>query len=175
MNATGKHMQALILKAHLIKAIACNTAEDLGNAGPDYTYGFGMMNARRAVEAIDSNRYFISTIANAGSNTHNITVPANTRRLKIMLYWNDPAAASNADSSLINDLDLVAIEPSFTLHRPMSLNATPASVNNVAAEAADHINNIEQVIIENPAAGIYSANINGFQYSIRNTGICCYL
>ncbi|MES2849040.1 MAG: S8 family serine peptidase, partial [Bacteroidota bacterium] len=149
-------------KSDLVKAVACNTAEDLGNAGPDYTYGFGMMNTRRAVEALDSNRYFISSIANAGSNTHNITVPANTRRLKIMLYWNDPAAASNAGTSLVNDLDLVGIEPSLALHRPMSLNATPSNVNIVATEAADHINNIEQVVIENPVAGVYSANINGF-------------
>lgn len=149
-------------RSALMKALACNTAEDLGNAGPDYTYGFGMLNTRRAVEAIDSNRYFISSIANAGSNTHNITVPANTRRLKVMLYWNDAAAASNASTALVNDLDLVLIEPSLALHRPFTLNAAPANVNNVATEAADHINNIEQAIIENPAAGIYSANINGF-------------
>jgi hypothetical protein len=149
-------------KSALIKAVACNTAEDLGNTGPDYTYGFGMLNTRRAVEALDSNRYFTSSITNGGSNTHNITVPANTRRLKIMLYWNDIAAASNAATTLVNDLDLVAIEPSLTLHRPMSLDATPANVNNVATEAPDHKNNIEQVVIENPAAGVYSANINGF-------------
>lgn len=149
-------------KSALVKAVTCNTAEDLGNSGPDYTFGFGMLNARRAVEALDSNRYFISSIANAGSNTHNFTVPANTRRLKIMLYWNDPAAAGNAATSLVNDLDLVGIEPSLTLHRPMSLNAAPANVDNTATEAPDHVNNIEQVVIENPAAGIYSANVNGF-------------
>lgn len=149
-------------KSALIKALACNTAEDLGNAGPDFTYGFGMLNVRRAVEAIDSNRYFISSIANGGSKTHNITIPTGTRRVKIMLYWNDVPAASNAATALVNDLDLVVIEPSFTLHRPLTLNTTPASVNNIAAEAADHLNNIEQVVIDNPAAGVYSANINGF-------------
>jgi len=149
-------------KSALMKALACNTAEDLGNAGPDFTYGFGMLNTRRAVEAVDSNRYFISTMANAGSNTHNITVPANTRRLKVMLYWNDAAAASNAAAALVNDLDLVLIEPSLALHRPLSLNTTPANVDNTATEAPDHINNIEQAIIENPAPGVYSANINGY-------------
>lgn len=149
-------------KNALIKALACNTAEDLGNPGPDYTYGFGMLNTRRAVEAIDSNRYFINTIANAGGAIHNITIPANTRRLKILLYWTDAPAASNASNALVNDLDMVVIEPSFVLHRPLILNPSPANVNNNAAEGPDHLNNIEQVIIENPAAGIYSANINGF-------------
>ena len=149
-------------KSALIKALACNTAEDLGNPGPDFTYGFGMLNTRRGVEAIDSNRYFISSMANGGSNTHNITIPANTRRVKIMLYWADVAAASNASIALVNDLDMVVIEPSFTLHRPLILNTTPANVNNNATEAPDHLNNIEQVVIDNPAAGVYSASINGY-------------
>ena len=149
-------------KSALIKALACNTADDLGNPGPDFTYGFGMLNTRRGVEAIDSNRYFISSMANGGSNTHNITIPANTRRVKIMLYWADVAAASNASIALVNDLDMVVIEPSFTLHRPLILNTTPANVNNNATEAPDHLNNIEQVVIDNPAAGVYSASINGY-------------
>jgi hypothetical protein len=149
-------------KNALMKALACNTAEDLGNPGPDFTFGFGMLNVRRAVEAIDSSRYFISSIADAGSNTHNFVIPPNTRRVKIMLYWNDVPAASNAATALVNDLDLVVIEPSFTLHRPMSLNTIPSFVNEVATEAPDHLNNIEQVVIENPGPGIYSANINGY-------------
>ncbi|MEO6733815.1 MAG: S8 family serine peptidase, partial [Ferruginibacter sp.] len=61
-------------KSSLMKALACNTAEDLGNAGPDFTYGFGMLNARRAVEAIESNRYFINTVTNGGNATRTITV-----------------------------------------------------------------------------------------------------
>jgi hypothetical protein len=149
-------------KSALMKALMCNTAEDLGNPGPDFTYGFGMMNVRRAVEAVDSNRYFVSSVANAGSKTHNITIPANTRRLKVMLYWNDVAAASNAATALVNDLDLLVTEPSSTLHRPLTLNSSPANVNNNAVEAADHLNNIEQVVIDNPAAGVYVAGINGF-------------
>ncbi len=35
-------------QAALIKAVLCNTAEDLGNPGPDFTFGFGHLNARRS-------------------------------------------------------------------------------------------------------------------------------
>ena len=146
----------------MIKAIACNTAEDLGNAGPDYSYGFGLINARRGVEAIEGNRYFINSISNGANTIHNISIPANTRRVKIMLYWVDRAASTNAGNALVNDLDLTVAEPSATIHRPLILNAAVANVNNVAAEGVDHLNNIEQVTIENPAAGTYSININGF-------------
>lgn len=149
-------------KSALIKAIACNTTEDLGNAGPDYTYGFGMLNTRRAVEAIDSNRYVVTTVAGENGNTHNITVPANTRQLKVMLYWNDVAASSSASPSLVNDLDLTVVEPSTALRRPLILNSASGSVNNVAVEGSDHINNIEQIVINNPVAGIYTASVYGF-------------
>ncbi|MEN9569261.1 MAG: hypothetical protein RL172_492 [Bacteroidota bacterium] len=144
----------------LIKAIACNTAEDLGNAGPDYTYGFGVINARRAVDALENNRYFIGNVVNGGNSTHNISIPANTRRIKILLYWLDEPANVTAGNALVNDLDMIVIEPNFTLHRPLTLNA--AQVTNTAVETPDHLNNIEQSMIENPAAGTYTINVNGF-------------
>lgn len=147
-------------QASLIKAIACNTAEDLGNPGPDYSYGFGAINARRAVEALDSNRYYINTVDPLANSTTNITIPANTRRLKILLYWPDVPASINAATTLVNDLDMVVIEPNFSLHRALSPSAANVTAN--ATEKPDHINNIEQVIIENPSAGTYTVNVIGY-------------
>lgn len=149
-------------KSALIKAIACNTAEDLGNAGPDYTYGFGAINGRRAVEALDSSRYYINTVAHLANSSTNITIPAGVRRLKILLYWHDVAASVNAASALVNDLDMVVIEPNFSLHRALSPNPASGSVSAVATEKPDHLNNIEQVIIENPSAGNYTINVIGY-------------
>ncbi len=146
----------------LMKAMLCNTAEDMGNAGPDFTFGFGMINTRRAVEAIDSNRYFINTVSDGGNRAHAITVPANTRRLKVMLYWADTAAVTNAAVALVNDLDLTVTDPSAVIHLPLILNPTPSNINDLAVEGIDHVNNIEQVVIENPAAGTYNIKINGF-------------
>ncbi len=150
-------------KAALIKAIMCNTAEDLGNYGPDFTYGFGMLNARRAVEAIENNHYITNTALNANIKVNVITVPANIRRLKIMLYWSDSAATTNAGNALVSDLDLTVVTPARVLHRPLILNASSGGVNNVATEFPDHINNIEQVVVENPPAGDYSINVNGYK------------
>lgn len=147
-------------KAALLKALMCNTAEDLGNAGPDYTYGFGMLNARRAVEAMEANQYVISSTANT---TYPITVPAGVRRLKVMLYWADAPAAVAAATTLVNDLDLVVTDNPVTVtHLPLILNPAPASVNTAAVEGADHSNNIEQVVINNPAPGSYLLHVNAF-------------
>ncbi|MEI9913285.1 MAG: fibronectin type III domain-containing protein, partial [Bacteroidota bacterium] len=144
-----------------MKALICNGGRDLGNAGPDYTYGFGWLNLLRSVDMLENNRYIISSVANSGSNTHNINVPANTAQLKVMLYWHDPAAAALASQSLINDVDLEVRDPSNTLFLPYILDTVPANVNTPATTGADHINNIEQVVITNPVTGAYTLTING--------------
>ena len=143
-------------RAALIKALLCNAAEDLGNPGPDYTFGFGMLNARRAVEAIEANRYFISSTP----SSYNITVPAGARSLKVMLYWADPAAAPNAVNTLVNDLDLTVTDAFTNTWLPLVLN--PNNVTLTAVQGADHTNNIEQVVINNPVAGNYSMNVSAF-------------
>jgi Subtilase family len=146
----------------LVKAVACNTAEDLGNTGPDFTYGFGMINARRAVEVIEQNRYITGIVSNGASNNHIINIPAGAVRVKVMLYWVDKEAAANAASTLVNDLDLRVTTPLSVVHNPLVLNATPGGVNLTAVEGVDHRNNIEQVVIENPGSGNFTITVNGF-------------
>jgi Subtilase family/Secretion system C-terminal sorting domain len=148
-------------KNGLMKALLCNGATDIGNSGPDYTYGFGWMNLLRSVKMLEQNNYFNDSVANSNTNTHSITVPANTAQLKVMLYWNDPAAAVLATQTLVNDLDLEVVDPSAITNLPKLLDTIPANVNNTAGTGADHINNIEQVVINNPAAGTYSIKVKG--------------
>jgi hypothetical protein len=148
-------------KNALMKNILCNSAMDRGNDGPDFTYGFGWMNVARALDVMENNRYLNATIANTATNNHSITIPANTAQLKVMLNWNDPSAAAVANVSLVNDLDLEVISPSNTTVLPRLLDTLPANVSNVAGNGVDHINNIEQVTINNPIAGNYSIRVKG--------------
>src|SRR6187397_1630438 len=121
-------------KNGLMKALVCNGAADLGNIGPDYTYGFGGMNLLRSVNMLSNNRYFISTINSGGNNPHVISVPANTAQLKITLYWNDPAAAAFASRALVNDLDLELTTPGSPTVLPYKLDTIPTNVNNNATQ-----------------------------------------
>ena len=146
-------------KNGLIKALICNGGSDLGHTGPDFTYGFGWMNLLRSVDMLSNNRYYISTINNGGNDLHSIAVPANTAQLKITLYWNDPAAAVLASKALVNDLDLEVTSPSNYL--PYKLDTVPGNVDIAASQAADHINNIEQIIVNSPSATTYTINVKG--------------
>lgn len=148
--------------AALIKAVACNTADDLGNAGPDFMFGFGNLNARNAVEALENHAYFNGTVANGGTQTFSITgVPAGTAQVKVMLYWNDPAAVPYASTTLVNNLNLTVTAPDLTVHSPLILDPSSANVNNVAVEGTDNRNNIEQVVINNPPAGNFTVTVSG--------------
>lgn len=145
----------------LVKALLCNGADDKGNPGPDFTYGFGSMNLLRSVEAMEKEQFFISSLSNGANNTHTITIPANTAQVKVMLYWNDPAALPIGRQMLINDLDAELITPASQTILPKIPDTIAANVNNPAINGADHINNIEQLIIDQPTAGTYTIRVKG--------------
>jgi len=145
----------------LVKAILCNGADDRGNPGPDYAYGFGSMNLVRSIEILEKHHYFNDNVADGASNTHTILVPANTAQLKVMLYWSDPFGSPISRQALVNDLDVEVVTPASATVLPKILDTLPPNVNNVAINGADHTNNIEQVIIGNPDAGIYTIKVKG--------------
>lgn len=148
-------------KNGLSKAILVNGADDKGNSGPDFRYGFGRLNLVRSLAMLEGNTWFNSSVANAATNTHTVTVPANTAKLKVLVYWQDPPAAVMASKTLVNDIDLEVSTPaSFTVY-PSVLDTLPANVNNPAVTGTDHINNIEQVEIDNPASGNYTFKVSG--------------
>ena len=148
----------------LIKATLLNTATDYGNVGPDFSFGWGMINGLRAAMLLEEGRYLDSSISQGGSNDHSITVPANTSEVRFMVYWHDAPAAAAASPALVNDLDLVVTDPGSTTHQPWVLDSTPnaAFLNFPATTGTDRLNNVEQVVISNPAAGTYNVNIAGF-------------
>jgi len=146
--------------AALIKGSVLNTADDLGNSGPDYEYGWGRINARRAYKLINSNNYLLASISQGGNNSHTINVPAGTTQLRVMIYWSDYEGAASANPALVNDINMQVVDPGTTSFDPWVLN--PSSESSVAVRGVDNLNNMEQVTIDNPAAGNYSVNVSGF-------------
>ncbi|MGZ8554407.1 MAG: S8 family serine peptidase, partial [Chitinophagaceae bacterium] len=150
-------------KSGLMKTLLCNGAIDIGNAGVDFHYGFGLMNLLRSVTMLENTNYFNTSVNTGDTNTHTITLPGGSSiaQLKVMLYWNDSAAAPLVATTLVNDLDLQVTDPSAVVHLPQLLNTNPPNVALTATTGADHLNNIEQVVINNPAAGTYTFSVNG--------------
>jgi hypothetical protein len=146
----------------LVKALLMNGAFDLSTPGPDFVYGFGLMNIGHSLTMVDSNRYFSDTINTNVEDTYTITIPPNTAKAKIMLYWNDPAAGPLSAHTLINDLDLTVTSPSSVVSLPLILDTLPSQILVAAAPGIDRINNVEQVTLNNPATGTYTIKVKGF-------------
>ena len=146
----------------LIKGVLMNTAEDLGNPGPDFTYGFGRINARRAYEVLEAGQFIIDSIDPSEILTYTIPVPNNIREVRVMIYWNDREGAPNASTPLVNNLNMQVVTPTST-YLPWVLDPTPNS-NNLSANAVrgtDVLNNVEQVTVLNPDFTTMDIQVNG--------------
>ncbi len=145
----------------LMKALLLNGSRDVGSPGPDYRHGYGTMMLERSLRMLE-NRWFTERSLTHGQIQDTvISVPENTRLLKVMLYWHDPAAGVLASNTLVHDLDLELIAPGGQTVLPKILNPLPNMVANVATEGADHTNNHEQVLLENPPPGNYTLRVKG--------------
>ena len=151
--------------AALMKAILCNTAVDKGSAGPDFIHGFGLIHPTRALHAIENQQYIKGHLNQGEQFAYNMSIPQGVKRIKVMLYWHDPAGTPNAQTMLQHDLDIQLINNNQT-YLPWVLNATPNLVANPAQRGVDRINNIEQVTIDNPIATNIQLLVNG--YSVVN-------
>lgn len=148
----------------LIKAAMLNTANDYGNVGPDFRFGWGVVNALRAGMTLEDGRWLTDQATQGNSNTHTIDIPAGTAQVRFMLYWPDVPASPGANPALVNDLDLVVTDPSNNDLLPWILDHTPdpAALAAPATNGEDHLNNMEQVLINNPEAGSYELEVSGF-------------
>ncbi len=155
----------------LVKAMLIQTTSDMGNDGPDYRFGYGNVNGQALIDLLrdgdpigtggpSTDRWGTDSITNGGTDNYSFTVPAGTGVLKASLAWDDASAAAFSADPLVNDLDLVLVEPDgVTLHRAFVLN--PASPDAAATTGTNTLDNQEQVIVEGPAAGVWTVRVSG--------------
>lgn len=160
MNS-GQEPQAALLKTAIM-----NTANDLGNEGPDFKYGWGHINTWRAYQLLQNYQWMESSVEQGAETTHTIQAPFGAKLGKIMIYWVDPPASQNASRALINDLDMTVTAPDGASFLPWKLDPTPdpAILDLPAGKGRDSLNNTEQVVIENPTGGgMYTVTVKGFE------------
>ncbi len=148
----------------LIKAVLINSAQDLGAPGPDFTYGYGKINAFRALQSITGQKYINGILQKDQTARHSISIPPDARNLKITLAWQEKPAEWFAPIALRNDLNLRFEESSGALtYLPFILNTFPHadSLSLPAGLGVDHLNPVEQVVIADPIPGTYTIVLSG--------------
>jgi len=144
-----------------LKALLAHTAIDRGNAGPDYQFGYGSVRVRRAVDFLRLAQFVETEVVNGDAVEFRVEVAPGDAELKLMLAWDDFPGTPNVSPALVNDLDLVAVSPGGATHLPWTLDPANPAVPAVRTQA-DHLNNIEQVLVDNPAPGTWTVRVVGF-------------
>lgn len=101
---------------------------------------------------------FEEQVNNGEVKTIHVNIMPGTAELKAILVWTDEPGAVAAAVELVNDLDLT-VSDGITTFNPWLLD--PGNPCNPATTGVDSINNVEQVVIDTPAAGTYTVVVNG--------------
>lgn len=144
----------------LIKAVLCNSADDIQSEGPDFGTGYGRLNTSKACVQINNTNNIISSVSEGGTNQTSITIPSGTKKIAITLCWNDPAANPSAAKALVNDLDLELTDGTNTYY-PWILDPSTTGCTNPAVRGVDTLNNMEKISIIDPVAGSYTIKVKG--------------
>ena len=139
-----------------IKGLIIHTADEAGtNNGPDYVFGWGLMNTETATEVMTTDNsnggnFNIRELNLANGGTFQTTVYADgSSPLRTTLVWTDPAgtpAAWSLDPTtamLVNDLDMRLTNVTPTTYYPYILD--PANPANAATTGDNFRDNVEQI------------------------------
>lgn len=174
------------MRSATLKGLACHTADDAGNIGPDPIFGWGLLNTKKAAETITNNG-LSSWVSEENLNqgqTFTMNVNSNgSTPLVASITWTDVPGNMNTSGlsndpikALINDLD-IRITKNTTTYYPWKLTSNP---DDPATRNSDNnVDNVEQVKIDTPVAGQYTITVshkgnlvnNNQKYSLVITGI----
>jgi hypothetical protein len=146
--------------------LAIHTADEAGPTdGPDYMFGWGLLNIKNAAEIISENgkAALIQEEIYSPNTPYTLTVKATGGKpLVVTAVWTDPPGTSPStsvdptDVMLVNDLDMT-VSDGITIWYPYVLDGKNPSA---AATTGDNdVDNVEQIVIDNPAAGSYTISI----------------
>jgi hypothetical protein len=152
------------------KGLLLHTAFDAGRTGPDYEYGWGLLDAAAAATFLTNAAggnpsCWVSQNTYSGAGYSWTLISDGTEDLKATIVWTDPAGPAqnnqldDTTSVLVNDLDLWITDPYGNVLRPWLLD--PAQPDLAAGTGINHRDNVEQVLIDAPLAGTYTIHVGG--------------
>ncbi len=155
------------IRAATLKGLAIHTADEAGaHAGPDYKFGWGLMNTEKAVNVIstlgDGHDIIEDELPYLDSLEYEFT-SLGADPFRATLSWSDPpgtpvaASLDPGDIMLVHDLDLRVVDPNGQVHFPFKLNKYDPTQ---AAFTGDNIvDNVEQVFIDLTTSGTYTVRV----------------
>lgn len=160
------------MRSATLRGLAIHAADEAGTTpGPDYRFGWGLLNVERAANMITSVRegrqnHIMEELTLQNGQSYEFQVVASGREpLRLTIVWTDvpgPLLTSitlnDPTPMLINDLDIRATDGSV-MEMPWVLN--PASPGAGATRGDNFRDNVEQIVINSPVPGkVYTVRIS---------------
>ena len=157
------------MRSATLRGLVLHTADEAGpETGPDYIFGWGLMNAEKAanVITIDTVQNVIDELVLDGGDIYirEINVSEGSE-LRVTICWTDPAATPLSPAlnprtpMLVNDLDIRILDAENNTYYPYSLD--PDNPTEVATtNGKNYVDNIEMIFISNPEAGTYTIYVD---------------
>ncbi|MEX1310813.1 MAG: S8 family serine peptidase [Candidatus Sulfomarinibacteraceae bacterium] len=154
-----------------MKALLVNTAEqyDWTTTNPTITrfrQGWGRPNAQNAYDRAALTRVIdeTSVLEELQTDTYTATVPAAQDALKVTMVYADRAGTTSATIHRINDVTLKVTSPGGTVY--WGNNGLTGNLWSEAGGAADTINTVENVFIQNPQAGDWTIEVTATEVNM---------
>lgn len=159
------------LSSYVVKSLVIHNAFDIWNEGPDYASGWGLLDASKSAEFLmlsnscEDFQLHESQLTNGEVHSWDIVI-ASDKPLKATLCWLDQAASQEdyltPPSALVNNLDLriYKLENSIPIEEYNAFNLNPESPLALATSGINDVDNVEQVIVQDPEPGIYRVEIS---------------
>ncbi len=153
-------MQGMLPETSMVKAILIATADDVGPSGIDFTFGYGSVNAYKALQLTADGQWAYANLSSYDEVTLPIVLPAGVSQIKIAVSWTDPAATPNAPVALVHDIDS-QLELGADTYQPWVLSHYPTmdSLMALPRRKADHLNNVEYITLTDPVPGTYTLRL----------------
>jgi predicted outer membrane repeat protein len=144
-----------------LKVFHAHTAEDRGNPGPDYQFGYGSVRVQRAIDFLRADDFYEDWTDQDHVSDFMIRIEPGDTELKVTIAWDDVPATPNVETALINDAGIIVTDPDGVRHFPWTLNPADPGAPAVQTQE-DHVNNIEQVYVADPMEGVWRVQVVGY-------------
>ncbi len=160
-----------MLEPDTARSVLALTCQDRGNIGPDYQYGFGIVDVKAAADlmladvASGGKRIVRGSVHQGEVISYDVTIAPSTPSFSVSCSWLDIYANVAASVALVNDLDLELVDPSNVVRYPFKgLTASAANSQNhvFTTTSANRRDTIELCRVANPAAGVWKVRVRGF-------------